>query len=205
MKYVSIDIETTGRRRSDPENMDNLLSIGMVIDDLEHPEVPVGNLPKLHLIIDVSQEVITGELEALIMHTMLLRKIEYLSTCDSYKEYVPYVTEYFISKDDAIKYIQEFLQYHKVETPLTIAGKNVMEFDIQFLNNAIGFDKSIEYNFGGLDPAIYFLDESVDTCMPTLSECKERAGLDGPAAHQALEDAIDIVKLIRIGRLKCHN
>jgi len=33
--------------------------------------------------------------------------------------------------------------------------------------------------------------------LPSLGQCKERAGFEGTVAHDALEDCKDIVKLLR--------
>ena len=46
MKYVSIDIETTGLN----PKTDNVLEVAAIIDDTERPEVPIGELPTLHLL-----------------------------------------------------------------------------------------------------------------------------------------------------------
>jgi hypothetical protein len=37
-----------------------------------------------------------------------------------------------------------------------------------------------------------------DESIPSLDQCKQRAGIDGVVTHNALEDAMDVVMLIRI-------
>ena len=49
-----------------------------------------------------------------------------------------------------------------------------------------------------LDPAVLFW-EANDEKLPDSKTCYERAGLDGKVAHTAVEDALAVVRLIRLG------
>ena len=68
MKYVSIDLETTGL---DPENND-IIEFGAVIDDLRDMK-PVEELPRFHAYI-VKDEY-KGQPYALSMHPTIFRRI----------------------------------------------------------------------------------------------------------------------------------
>jgi hypothetical protein len=48
-----------------------------------------------------------------------------------------------------------------------------------------------------LDPAILFVDWQEDRALPGLDDCKKRAGVSGKVTHNALEDAIDVVAVLR--------
>ena len=75
MKYVSIDLETTGL---DPETCD-IIEIGAVIDDLEargeqgEARLPIKDLPKFHAY--VVKESYQGEPYALSMHPKIFKRI----------------------------------------------------------------------------------------------------------------------------------
>jgi hypothetical protein len=48
-----------------------------------------------------------------------------------------------------------------------------------------------------LDPAILYFDPLLDSQLPDLKTCKERAGVPNPVSHEALADAMDVVHLLR--------
>jgi hypothetical protein len=48
-----------------------------------------------------------------------------------------------------------------------------------------------------IDPSILFANWSADETMPSLYECKQRAKIDGIVTHDALEDAWDVIQLLR--------
>ena len=71
MKYVSIDLETTGLN---PETC-QIIEFGAVIDDTANPK-PLNELPTFHLYIDhMEHNTIRGEPFALSMHSEIFRRI----------------------------------------------------------------------------------------------------------------------------------
>lgn len=213
MKYLAIDIETTGLRRDDPNDMDSLLAVGLVADDLTDPQ-PLELLPQARIIVDVTRQNITGNIAAFCMNESLLRRIVKLASEVKdgsrvhYNHYMPWITEYFSLEDTVPGIIQQFAHAAGMQNKITVAGKNVMDFDIRFLNNAVGLDQFIEVKSRALDPAILFLRPE-DEEMPSLTLCKERAGIEPFVSHDALDDAMDIVRLLRIGlkikpKKECH-
>jgi hypothetical protein len=48
-----------------------------------------------------------------------------------------------------------------------------------------------------IDPSVLFVDWKNDESVPGLGKCKERAKIDGIVTHDALEDAWDVVQLLR--------
>lgn len=80
---------------------------------------------------------------------------------------------------------------------VSMAGKNFGTFDRPFLNRLKGYKGFIKMNQRILDPAILYVDWKEDTTLPNLKTCKERAGIDGIVTHKAVEDAWDVIEILR--------
>ena len=219
MRYISIDIETSGL---DPEK-NKVLSIGAIIEDTENP-LPFADVPKFNAI--VLQNEIVGSPRAITMN----------------REIISLMGEYFESKDDGIKLLRtesgyQFFEQDEVvkaffdflfdngfgydiitsaqqvrivggktfpmigsnTKPITInvAGKNFGTFDKLFLQQLPWWQKLIRVRQRILDPGILFVDWKNDESIPSLTTCKERAGVEGIVTHNALEDAWDVIELLR--------
>jgi len=48
-----------------------------------------------------------------------------------------------------------------------------------------------------IDPAVLFCDFNTDETLPSLTTCKERGGIDGIVTHDAIDDAWDVIELLR--------
>lgn len=214
MKYLSIDTETTGL---DP-NIDQILSIGIVIEDTNN-QISLEDLPKLHLII--VRERMHGNLFSLNMNKNLISLINQwnISDQDKRSDIEKENKSVFCREEDVCSIIFKFLYKNNMlnplissgigdvyptitsktpKTQLTIAGKNFATFDKLFLENLPRWRQLFNIRQRIIDPAILFTDFAVDESLPSLSVCKERAGFESEVSHNAVEDAIDIVKLLRI-------
>lgn len=187
MKYVSIDLETTGLN----ENVCQIIEIGAVIDDSWN-HAPIEQLPTFHCYVineiavgNNMQQVLTGEPYALGMHSDLLKKLHHQPEGNRY-----------IPKEEVAGQFQDWLSKHFKGEKVTVAGKNFMGFDMQFLKKLPNFDVS-QFNHRNIDPAMLYWDIQRDEKIPNLKTCMERAGLEGKVAHTALEDALVVVKLLR--------
>ena len=80
---------------------------------------------------------------------------------------------------------------------ITCAGKNFSTFDKLFLERLPRWKQAIRIKQRVLDPAILFVDWKQDTEVPNLNKCKERAGIKGLVTHNALEDAWDVIEVLR--------
>lgn len=205
MKYVSVDIETSGL---DPEN-NQVLSIGAVIEDTTK-KLPFEEIPKFHAI--VLQRQITGSPYALNMNKGIIELIsQYLDGDKEKRNELDQIIE-FCEKDEIAKEFYKFLEGHfvppgtplimdlgKVKKPLLInvAGKNFGTFDNVFLKKLPWWQKLIIAKQRILDPAILFTDWKNDESLPSLTICKSRADVKGCVTHDALEDAWDVVKVLR--------
>ncbi len=178
MKYVSLDLETSSLEPK-PEH---ILQISAVVEDTENL-VAIEELP--HFTCFVTHKIITGQPYALGMNGWIL---DYIS---GRKEDSPYLV---LEKDTAFGNLELFLVRHfGLNTRPLVAGKNVAMFDLQF------FPKQIKDLFGHrtIDPAMLYMNWQTDLKPPSLIQCKERAGIPGDVAHDALEDARDIIRVLR--------
>jgi oligoribonuclease (3'-5' exoribonuclease) len=172
--YVSIDIETTGL---DPENC-QVIEIGAVIENWKDP---VDELPTFHRLIKHDGPIF-GEPFALSMHSKLLERIG--------KGEGSYAAQ---AGFDFTQWVYHQLEL-KIGAKFQVAGKNFSGFDKQFLRK-LPIWKDLNIIHRAIDPGSMFW--SPGELVPSTEMCKLAAGLSGPVAHTALEDALDIVKIIR--------
>lgn len=82
-------------------------------------------------------------------------------------------------------------------TTLNVAGKNFASFDKLFLERLPRWKQCIRIRQRIIDPAILFIDWKNDQSLPGLGDCKKRAAIDGIVSHNAIEDAWDVICLLR--------
>jgi oligoribonuclease (3'-5' exoribonuclease) len=180
MKYCSIDIETTG---IDEETCD-IIEIGVVLDDLKNPK-PLDQLATYHTYVLPEGRGYVGEPFALSMHGEIFERISSLDPDYTYLE----ANEVGESLSD---FFADYFEYK-----ILAAGKNFGSFDLQFLKKLPEFNNWVTFHHRSLDPSMLYIDLAEDLEPPGLKKCLERAEI-GEIAHTALEDALDVVKLIRV-------
>jgi hypothetical protein len=204
MKYISIDIETTGL---DPEFC-NVLSIGAIIEDSANP-LPYEECPKFHAAI--LRHELYGSPRAITMNAELIADIgSYMEpkTETTRAELEANTGMTFWYPENVVAAFYRFLYENGIaETseiassmkPVTItcAGKNFSTFDKLFLERLPRWKQAIRIKQRVLDPAILYVDWKEDEDVPNLNKCKERAGIKGLVTHNALEDAWDVIEVLR--------
>jgi DNA polymerase III epsilon subunit-like protein len=221
MRYVSIDIETTGL----DTQICQVLSIGAVIEDTNNL-LPINELPSFHAAILTKR--IDGEPYAINMNRDLIQSIVYYQTArdqDEKNDLVQMTGMKFLEKDKVVEEFYYWLAQNgfvDLSEPasggyvtmldgqmipavtsktkpvhISAAGKNFATFDLKFLENLPRWKQLIKVRQRILDPSVLFTDWFEDESLPSLGQCKERAGFEGTVAHDALEDCKDIVKLLR--------
>lgn len=181
MKYVSVDIETTGLNPYDC----HILEIGAIIEDTEKQRS--RNLcPTFHCF--VNRKLYEGSLFALDMNAKVLHEILEAKT-----RVIPYSG--LLWETQIVTQFKDFLNRNGAEKPI-FAGKNFAGFDLQFLKMLPGWE-TIKYRHRTLDPTLAFIDWAIDEVPPDTTTCLQRAGLPETVNHRALDDAWDIIELIR--------
>ena len=184
MRYVSVDLETTGL---DPLKND-IIEFGAVLDDLKNPR-PLEELPRFHAYI--CKEEYTGQPFALSMHPTIFRRIaereegyDYVYPNNLGKAFQTFLIKngYVLEKDRIVR--------------INVGGKNFASFDLQFLKNQTNFLNSVRISHKILDPGILCLEED-DESIPCLRQCLERVGIVKEVSHNTIDDAMDVVKVLR--------
>jgi len=185
MRYISIDLETTGL---DIDNCE-ILEFGAVLDDLKNKQA-LKSLPRFHCYF--VQTIYKGEPFAMAMHSKIFDRIA--AREEGYTYISPLKLGYSFKKF----LINNNYEMQNDKVTINVAGKNFAAFDLQFLNRYTDLNKHVKIRHRIIDPAMLFI-ENGDEKLPSLEDCKKRAGLPEEVAHNAIDDAIDVIKLIREG------
>jgi len=185
MKYVSVDIETTGLDAV----KNDILEVGLIIEDTA-TKAPYDDCPKLRFWID--KEFYRGNPYALAMNAPILQKI-----CDLRREN----SKRLVQPDDAFTRIANFLRPHFAngqifDKQIVVAGKNYQGFDRAFLSRLKGFE-NIPFSHRVIDPGSIFINWQKDEVPPGLIDCKKRVGIEGAIKHDTLADAWDVIMVLR--------
>jgi len=185
MRYVSIDLETTGLN----EDTCDIIEFGAVLDDLANPK-PLDSLPSFHCYF--FQDKYSGEPFALSMHPIIFRRIANREPGYTYMSATKfgYAFRRFLVENG-------YEEKHDMVT-INAAGKNFAAFDLQFLKRKTDLSKHVQIRHKILDPAILYYRHD-DISLPSTETCKSRAGMDEKVAHDAINDAKDVVMLLRNG------
>ena len=219
MIYVSIDIETSGL---EPLN-NSVLSFGAIIEDTTN-KLPYEKLPKFNAI--VLQNQITGSPRAISMNKEIISLIgEYKEGNEEDRTNLEHHSDYvFLQENELAQKFYDFLflngiypnssflnnhvrnvngtmipafNNHTPSLTINVAGKNFGTFDKLFLEELPWWKKLIKIRQRIIDPSVLYCKWDEDNAIPSLKKCKERAGIDGEVAHTALEDAWDVVQMLR--------
>ena len=222
MIYLSIDIETTGL---DPQNH-QILSVGVVVEDTTK-KLPFHEIPKFHCAIvreeivgglfalNLNKDLITTINDWNTSNEVGKKQIE-----DS-------TGMIFCKEDEVVGHLFKFLYFNGVlnelfylkirngveykevsevcpqlnsnivKSHLNVAGKNFATFDKLFLEKLPRWQQVFKIRQRIIDPTILFTDWKNDEALPNLTTCKERAKTGGEVSHNAVEDAWDVIELMR--------
>jgi oligoribonuclease len=226
MKYVSIDLETTGL---DTEKY-QILTFSGILEDTSHL-LDYEDIPKFNIY--VIREEIVGSPFAINMNIDIIERIsKYINTKDPdekkiqkrivdgiflYEYEIPfYLYIWALVYHEGMDQYKELLtseEWGKRKNPLVgkisdirrenpkvgfnAAGKNFSSFDKKFIDRIEKLSEFVYFRQRVLDPSALYIDWENDATSPDLSTCKKRAGLDDFVSHDSLDDAWDVVQLFR--------
>jgi len=186
--YVSIDIETTGL----DWRICQTIEVGAVIDDYKSAIV---DLPTFRCYVD--HGLFRGQPYALSMHAEIFRRI---ATGDTKID--------ILEPSEVADYFASWLSRNGFDPNMEktiVAGKNFAAFDKCFLEDLPGWAAEVNMKHRIIDPGNMFYIPGVDDGPPDTEECLRRAKLPPVVNHKALDDAFDVVRLIRYKMKKPSN
>ena len=226
MKYLSIDCETTGINAENDQLISIGIIIEDTNNPLSFDEIPkfhciikrdrlngnvfalnlnrelISNLNKYNLANRTEQETLEQTLGVTFLDEGDVTKSIYRFLYDNNYIDKPctdgwshaLVGEYFeIHKGKSYPVLT------KSNTPINIlcAGKNFGTFDKIFLEKLPRWNEIFRIHRRMIDPVMLYVDWTKDNVLPNLPECKKRAGFDNSISHDALEDAWDVIQILR--------
>lgn len=189
MKFISIDIETTGL---DPQK-NQILEFGAIAVDTSYPTVPYIATFRAVFI----HKELTGNPIALSMNSELINEINGILRIKDFCYYTHNSDNdnaiYARNSEEFQRYFDQWLESINFTERLTLAGKNLASFDLKFIE-AAGI--KIKYRHRMIDPAILYVDWEKDETLPDLQQCLDRAGIVKSVEHTSLSDAEDVAELV---------
>jgi oligoribonuclease (3'-5' exoribonuclease) len=185
LKYVSIDIETTGADR----NNDDIVEITAKIDDLSNIK-PTNELPRFHCY--VVKERYSGCSWAFSRHAEIFKEIERGGAECIHEGNVAQALFNFIDENFGyIGIVEKDLYNNTCSRIILPAGKNFASFDLHFLYRLPNFKGLLGFPTRSIDVGNMYLLPS-DVKPPSLTECAKRAGLNMEVNHRS-DNEVDMV------------
>lgn len=191
MRYVAIDLETTGLDPRDHQ----VLQAALVVEDTAAPDVPVEALPTFECL--VSHDYYVGEATALALNREVLAALDPRGwrfdggvTTTHLRGRRVEVLDGGAWEARAVRWLAE--RGFSGTQRATAAGQNAASFDLRFLRGPL----ALAFDFRVLDLASLFYDPARPR-LPSLAEVKQRVGIATPVLHDALEDARDVLRVLR--------
>ncbi len=186
MRYLSLDLETSGPT----PGRHQVLELAAVVED-SRQALPLAELPAFRRVVRHPEYV--GTAGALALNARLLVELAQKTPNPE-----------LCGPDELLPQLRGFLLAHgfrpdkKDCVALTMAGKNIASYDLGFLRALPGWGTLVRAEPAMLDPAAFYLNWRKDSRLPSMSTCKARARFDDhTVAHEALADALDVVRLLR--------
>ncbi len=209
MQYVSLDIETTGL---DPKK-NQIVEVGAVLDEIGNT-TPIEELPKFRAVL-LHDEMVMGTYCANLHKNLWLETLDIISLHkEALKRYEAHqVKDTLYCRPHKLEEFFHNWLYRSLSLPsdtrgikINIAGKNPGTFDIPFLEALPGWQGLVKFHRRVLDPASHCIQPD-DEHIPDLQECLRRCGFEDTVKHTAVDDAIDIIRVIRQRRIgnSCFN
>jgi len=216
MTFVSIDIEATGLQT----DIDQILEFSAIIENTKNI-LPFKEIPKFSY--TIVHERIEGHPRALIMNAEIIKRINFYLENTHQKEVIKAQVDYqykdvnnitagYCLPKDLLFHFSKWLNDNgivkekgKDHLVITPAGKNFQSYDKLMISKLPGYGKLLVFRHRGIDPTTYFIDWENDEVPPGLGDCKKRCGLNEIISHKSLEDAWDVIQVLRSKYIKNEN
>lgn len=191
MKFLSLDIETTGLNYE----IHQILEIAAIVHDTKGP-LDFESAEKFHAILMPLNGGYNLDPYCAILHTKnglfddILQGSKLIKSLPSYRN----GDTLYCNRTSVNLFFEGWLNTRFPVGKINLAGKNVAGFDLPFLYEQTNLNKNL-FRHRTLDPAAFYVI-SDDEVMPDLETCKTRAGISGAVAHRAMQDAWDVVQLL---------
>ncbi len=180
MKYISIDLETTG---TEPRH-NQVIEFAAVIDDFSW--LPSVKRPAMNFLVKHKRYVCSPYAAAL--HKDLWTRLADPDLMVKERVALPY---------EVGRWLNHFASQHEIPPyNIVAAGKNFAKFDLPFLLRLPEFNREVAFNHRSLDPMMLYMSP-LDEVPPSTEECLRRAGLPTEVSHKALGDALSVIQLLR--------
>lgn len=198
MKYISIDIETTGL---DPEN-NQILEFGAVIEDTNADHAPGEFGPDFRRMIVNDGDLTIGSYCIQLNYDLIL-EIDNLKVIN--EAWFPDSEEGLCKPQDLLFQFLLWLDRNGFRelalapaNDIVAAGKNFTGFDLPFLVD-VDSEWANVFHRRVLDPAILFVDWFNDGVPPRMDDACKRGGIPLEGYHTAVGDAKTVINMIRTG------
>lgn len=183
LRYISVDIESTGLN---PQT-DQILMFSAVLENTKHPSVHIENLPNFTCYVRHNRY--EGNAYALSMNAWILRILAGRS-----EEGPNHPICTLEEMEDAFEKWLDENDLLASSGDIVAAGKNFASFDLQFLSPRM----KEHFYYRSIDPGSLLIDWKEEKPL-SLSKLKSKLDLDEEVAHDALEDARDVIRILRAG------
>lgn len=190
MKYVAIDVETTGLDRSS----DQILEFAAVFTAIGDNSVETVELPTFHTFVNPGR--ISGDAFALNMNANAIAQIK-AGNCIKIEELAASLYGWLNENQDLVdRDYDGAIRSVPPKMILNIAGKNYGMFDNYFVSRIPCWEQYFKTGHRVGDPMNLYL-KAGDKGFPSLQTCLQRAGIDRTVKHTAAADAYDVIDLFR--------
>ena len=183
MIFVSIDVESSGINDS------QILEFGAIIEDTKL-KLPYEDIPKFRAKF-WRNGFISGQIQGVLMNAGLLKEIlENPKDCwlpgdkELGKTFRQWLINNGIKPDETNDVI------------FNVAGKNFFGFDYPMINEQTKLFEYAQPSRRVLDPSILYANWTSER-LPGLQDCLNKAGIEKNVSHTSLEDAFDVIQLLR--------
>jgi len=185
MKYLALDIETTG-----VHDDANILEVFMILEDTSKPlDEVLEKAPQEHWHIKHN----TYNISPFLIDNEEYGTMGLIKACELCGQTVDFVGTKIINM---LKMIKGFdLDIQKTGRILT-GGKNAAKFDIPMICKEFQINREDFFHQRTVDPTFYFIEDG-DIVPPSMKQCLERASIDEVVGHSGRNDTIQFMKLVR--------